>query len=112
LAFQNNKIGISMSDDDFLDELESIGDFANDILSRLGKGKDRQEGEDENEEKDEKDEKNESEKKARRQCSYCRQLGRTGIQLKRCTACRQTYYCDASCQRAHWSEHKKQCIKR
>jgi hypothetical protein len=26
-----------------------------------------------------------------------------------CTGCSDTYYCSAECQKAHWSDHKKEC---
>ena len=36
------------------------------------------------------------------------------VSLKKCSYCKSTAYCDATCQRAHWSKHKKECkrIKR
>ncbi|KAF8582529.1 hypothetical protein K439DRAFT_142344 [Ramaria rubella] len=39
-------------------------------------------------------------------CSHC---GNPSAMLKKCTRCAKARYCDASCQRAHWSEHKKVC---
>ncbi|KAI9004961.1 Glyoxalase/Bleomycin resistance protein/Dihydroxybiphenyl dioxygenase [Hyaloraphidium curvatum] len=29
----------------------------------------------------------------------------------RCSRCRKTRYCDAECQRKHWPEHKKHCVR-
>ena len=31
---------------------------------------------------------------------------------KRCTGCSEVFYCDASCQRAHWLSHKQVCSPR
>ena len=38
----------------------------------------------------------------------------TGVMasLKGCTSCKVVKYCNVSCQRAHWSKHKKECKKR
>ena len=43
------------------------------------------------------------------QCAAC---GKDGDDLKACTACKLVKYCNASCQRAHWPKHKKECKKR
>ncbi|KDR72532.1 hypothetical protein GALMADRAFT_228823 [Galerina marginata CBS 339.88] len=40
------------------------------------------------------------------QCSWCRN---TSVALRKCRRCEQTRYCDKSCQKAHWQEHKKAC---
>ncbi|KAF8503927.1 hypothetical protein JB92DRAFT_2970109 [Gautieria morchelliformis] len=39
-------------------------------------------------------------------CSHC---GNPSAMLKKCTGCMKTRYCDAPCQKAHWTEHKKVC---
>ena len=48
-------------------------------------------------------------RQVRRVCAAC---GKGYLQisgLKECARCKKVCYCDASCQRAHWKEHKKQC---
>ena len=35
--------------------------------------------------------------------SKCAGCGKAGDDLKACTSCRLVKYCDATCQRAHWS---------
>ena len=42
------------------------------------------------------------------ECAAC---GKGGDNLKACTACKQVKYCNVSCQRSHWSKHKKECMK-
>ena len=42
----------------------------------------------------------------------CAACGKDGDDLKTCNACKLVMYCDASCQRGHWSNHKKECKKR
>ncbi|KAJ3855420.1 hypothetical protein EV368DRAFT_72312 [Lentinula lateritia] len=42
------------------------------------------------------------------QCSWCKN---PSAMLKKCSGCSQTRYCDASCQKLHWTEHKKRCHK-
>ena len=44
--------------------------------------------------------------------SKCAACGKGGDGLKACTACKLVKYCNATCQRAHWSKHKKECKKR
>ncbi|KAH6905836.1 hypothetical protein BKA70DRAFT_1107218 [Coprinopsis sp. MPI-PUGE-AT-0042] len=39
-------------------------------------------------------------------CSYC---GNPSAGLKKCSGCEKARYCDGSCQKAHWKEHKRQC---
>ncbi|KDR72533.1 hypothetical protein GALMADRAFT_101649 [Galerina marginata CBS 339.88] len=39
-------------------------------------------------------------------CSWCRNPSAV---LRKCSGCGQMRYCDSSCQRAHWKEHKKVC---
>lgn len=41
-------------------------------------------------------------------CSWC---SNPSAILKKCSGCAATRYCDAGCQKSHWSEHKKQCKK-
>jgi len=40
-------------------------------------------------------------------CDECGKEG--GASLKVCKSCMQVKYCNAECQRQHWSTHKKQC---
>ena len=40
-----------------------------------------------------------------KQCSHCRKYGK----LRRCSGCRQVYYCNRKCQLAHWDEHQHHC---
>ncbi|KAH6909543.1 hypothetical protein BKA70DRAFT_202802 [Coprinopsis sp. MPI-PUGE-AT-0042] len=39
-------------------------------------------------------------------CSHC---GNPSAALRKCSGCAKTRYCDGTCQKAHWPEHKKQC---
>jgi len=39
----------------------------------------------------------------------CRHCGKFGKNLKRCARCHEAYFCDASCQREAWAEHKTEC---
>ncbi|KII91325.1 hypothetical protein PLICRDRAFT_38074 [Plicaturopsis crispa FD-325 SS-3] len=39
-------------------------------------------------------------------CSYC---GNPSSVLRKCSGCGKTRYCDSSCQKSHWSAHKKAC---
>lgn len=39
-------------------------------------------------------------------CSYCHNPSAV---LRKCSGCGKTRYCDASCQKLHWSEHKIAC---
>ena len=43
------------------------------------------------------------------QCAAC---GKDGDGLKTCTACKLVKYCNATCQKAHRPQHKKECKKR
>ena len=43
-------------------------------------------------------------------CAECGEEG--GASLKVCKACMQIRYCNAKCQRNHWSNHKKDCKRR
>ena len=37
-------------------------------------------------------------------CDFC---GKHGVGFKRCSTCKQTWYCGAACQTAAWKRHKK-----
>jgi hypothetical protein len=39
----------------------------------------------------------------------CVQCGKQGTGFKRCSVCKQAYYCGAACQNANWKRHKKSC---
>ena len=41
-------------------------------------------------------------------CSHC---GRQRAALKRCSVCKQAWYCGAECQNAAWKLHKRMCLK-
>uniref|UniRef100_K3WSB4 MYND-type domain-containing protein n=1 Tax=Globisporangium ultimum (strain ATCC 200006 / CBS 805.95 / DAOM BR144) TaxID=431595 RepID=K3WSB4_GLOUD len=45
-----------------------------------------------------------------RRCGFCDKKAAKGAELKRCTRCKCTFYCGAECQRAHWKDHKLNCI--
>lgn len=38
-------------------------------------------------------------------------LDRWGSKVKACAACQEVSYCSADCQKAHWKEHKPECMK-
>jgi MYND finger len=40
-------------------------------------------------------------------CSRCGRISSTG--LSKCSGCGESWYCNRSCQRAHWPEHKLLC---
>ncbi|KAJ7033142.1 hypothetical protein C8F04DRAFT_1105251 [Mycena alexandri] len=40
-------------------------------------------------------------------CSWC---GNPSAALRKCAGCSKTRYCDGSCQRLHWKEHKRACV--
>ncbi|KAH8083324.1 hypothetical protein BXZ70DRAFT_579582 [Cristinia sonorae] len=42
-------------------------------------------------------------------CSYCCERPQSNGVLKRCTRCRQVWYCNAACQNNDWSIHKSEC---
>ena len=42
----------------------------------------------------------------------CAACDKGGEGLKACNGCKMVKYCNASCQRAHWPKHKKECKKR
>jgi len=39
-------------------------------------------------------------------CAHC---GKQGGGFRRCSTCKQTWYCGAACQKAAWKGHKKSC---
>ncbi len=39
----------------------------------------------------------------------CASCGKTGADLKRCTACKRVWYCDVTCQRNHRKTHRDEC---
>lgn len=41
-------------------------------------------------------------------CQVCRKNA-TGSALKRCSRCKQSYYCSQACQKADWPTHKRSC---
>lgn len=43
---------------------------------------------------------------AMRECARC---GAKGAKLRRCNECRSAWYCNAECQRQHWSSHQQTC---
>lgn len=45
-------------------------------------------------------------------CSHCGKQAQEGAALLRCSACKQTRYCGAECQKAAWKLHKKTCAFR
>lgn len=47
---------------------------------------------------------------ALRRCANCDKKAAPGKELKRCTRCKSTFYCDATCQRGHWPDHKISCM--
>ncbi|KAG5177279.1 hypothetical protein JKP88DRAFT_332877 [Tribonema minus] len=46
-----------------------------------------------------------------RVCASCSTEGAQGT-LQRCGRCKQALYCDRTCQKAHWADHKKACLAR
>ncbi|KAG9411991.1 hypothetical protein AC1031_017630 [Aphanomyces cochlioides] len=45
-----------------------------------------------------------------RRCATCDKKAAADKELKRCTRCQCVFYCDATCQRNHWKDHKVNCI--
>ena len=39
----------------------------------------------------------------------CAQCGKEGVGFKRCSVCKDAWYCGAACQNANWKRHKKDC---
>ena len=42
-------------------------------------------------------------------CASCSRLPAPSTKLKRCTKCYKVGYCDTTCQKNHWQNHKMQC---
>eukprot|EP00607_Mallomonas_marina_P005400 CAMPEP_0182439850 /NCGR_PEP_ID=MMETSP1167-20130531/86693_1 /TAXON_ID=2988 /ORGANISM="Mallomonas Sp, Strain CCMP3275" /LENGTH=182 /DNA_ID=CAMNT_0024633649 /DNA_START=1337 /DNA_END=1885 /DNA_ORIENTATION=- len=47
--------------------------------------------------------------KPENKCGAC---GGYGVNLMRCSGCKNVWYCSASCQKKHWTAHKKMCKKK
>ena len=45
-------------------------------------------------------------------CHNCKKIAKKGIKLLRCSRCKAAVYCNATCQKQHWKEHKKVCNKK
>lgn len=45
-----------------------------------------------------------------RRCGFCDKKAAKGAELRRCTRCKCTFYCNGECQKAHWKDHKINCI--
>ena len=41
-------------------------------------------------------------------CAHCE---KPGTAMKRCSICKEAWYCGAACQKANWKQHKKTCAK-
>jgi energy-coupling factor transporter ATP-binding protein EcfA2 len=41
--------------------------------------------------------------------SSCASCGKNSAELKKCSACKKTKYCDRTCQKKDWKKHKKVC---
>ncbi|KAL5259554.1 hypothetical protein ACHWQZ_G009861 [Mnemiopsis leidyi] len=41
-----------------------------------------------------------------KECGFCT---KSGVDLKKCTACKKIWYCNIQCQRADWQHHKENC---
>ena len=46
-----------------------------------------------------------------RQCGHCHRSAKGESDLLRCGRCQIAYYCNKECQTAHWTLHKRFCIK-
>ncbi|KAG8985264.1 hypothetical protein FRB93_005914 [Tulasnella sp. JGI-2019a] len=44
-----------------------------------------------------------------RHCGTCAARGGPDHPLQRCAGCKSIWYCNATCQRAHWKQHKAPC---
>ena len=42
-------------------------------------------------------------------CGNREQLGMEQGRIKRCSKCREAWYCNAECQKTGWPEHKGRC---
>ncbi len=45
-------------------------------------------------------------------CNVCLHCDVVLTKIKRCSRFPKTKYCGAECSRAHWSEHKNDCVVR
>ena len=45
-------------------------------------------------------------------CANCGKGEEESVSLKNCVACKMVKYCSRDCQKAHRSQHKKECRKR
>ena len=45
-------------------------------------------------------------------CASCGKGEEESVSLKNCVACKMVKYCGRDCQKAHRSQHKKECRKR
>lgn len=43
--------------------------------------------------------------------NFCANCNAYNVELSRCKRCYSVYYCNGDCQREHWEEHKKTCVK-
>jgi hypothetical protein len=43
------------------------------------------------------------------QCGNCNERGTGQNQLPQCSKCKTVRYCDAECQKKHWSKHRAEC---
>lgn len=57
------------------------------------------------EKKEEKEDKVENYRE--RTCAKCQ---KTGVNLSRCSRCKDTFYCSRDCQKEDWSSHKVKCV--
>ncbi|KZT67433.1 hypothetical protein DAEQUDRAFT_767166 [Daedalea quercina L-15889] len=46
------------------------------------------------------------------EASGCTAIERPAFKMKCCSGCKRIYYCSATCQKAHWKEHKHACKRR
>lgn len=44
-------------------------------------------------------------------CSNCTRANTSAQPLRACMGCRQTFYCNKSCQHTHWPIHKPDCFE-
>jgi hypothetical protein len=41
----------------------------------------------------------------------CHHCGKDDVKMRACSGCEKAHYCDATCQKADWKKHKKECKK-
>ena len=41
-------------------------------------------------------------------CAFCQKEKKD---LKACSRCKQSYYCDTACQKSHYAAHKASCLQ-